>query len=160
MFFTHVSLRFEVVAVTRWRARNGRSTKRLMVQETIEGIASNKELHEQLQQIMKGHRNVNRTPQQIETKLMAPRCLNNIPFSATALCPGTGTKSGRGLRLQCGTARRPEDSWQWLKLFNNVGEEYERDVNCASRSPCTPTPPNQLYSTSIWNKQTNKHTVI
>ena len=37
------------------------------------------------------------TPQQIETKLRAPRCLNNIPFSARAQCPGTGTKSGRGL---------------------------------------------------------------
>ena len=51
-----------------------------MVQETIEGIASNKELHEQLQQIMKEQSNVNRTPQQIETKLRAPRCLNNIPL--------------------------------------------------------------------------------
>ena len=81
-----------------------------MVQETMEGIACNKELHEQLQQIMKDQSNVNRTPQQIETKLRAPRCLNNIPFSARALCPGTGTKSGRGLRLQCGTTRRPEDS--------------------------------------------------
>ena len=40
------------------------------------------------------------TPQQIETKLRAPRCLNNIPFSARAQCPGTGTKSGRGLRQQ------------------------------------------------------------
>ena len=39
------------------------------------------------------------TPQQIETKLMAPRCLNNIPFSARAQCPGTGTKSGRGLTV-------------------------------------------------------------
>ena len=68
-----------------------------MVQETIEGIASNKELHEQLQQIMKEQSNINRTPQQIETKLRAPRCLNNIPFSARAQCPGTGTKSGRGL---------------------------------------------------------------
>ena len=38
------------------------------------------------------------TPQQIETKLRAPRCLNNIPFSARAQCPGTGTKSGQGLR--------------------------------------------------------------
>ena len=37
------------------------------------------------------------TPQQIETKLRAPRCLNNIPLSARAQCPGTGTKSGRGL---------------------------------------------------------------
>ena len=43
------------------------------------------------------------TPQQIETKLMAPRCLNNIPFSARAQCPGTGTESGRGLseRIFC-----------------------------------------------------------
>ena len=39
------------------------------------------------------------TPQQIETKLRAPRCLNNIPFSARAQCPGTGTKSGQGLWL-------------------------------------------------------------
>ena len=70
-----------------------------MAQETMEGIASNKELHEQLQQIMKEQSNVNRTPQQIETKLRAPRCLNNIPFSARAQCPGTGTKSGRGLSL-------------------------------------------------------------
>ena len=37
------------------------------------------------------------TPQQIETKLRAPRCLNNIPFSARVQCPGTGTKSGRDL---------------------------------------------------------------
>ena len=37
------------------------------------------------------------TPQQIETKLRAPRCLSNISFSARAQCPGTGTKSGRGL---------------------------------------------------------------
>ena len=57
-----------------------------MVQETMEGIASNKELHEQLQQIMKEQSNVNRTPQQIEMKLRAlPRCLNNIPFSVTAV---------------------------------------------------------------------------
>ena len=47
-----------------------------MVQETIEEIASNKELHEKLQQIMKEQTNVNRTPQQFETKLRAPRCLN------------------------------------------------------------------------------------
>ena len=40
------------------------------------------------------------TLQQIETKLRAPLCLNNIPFSAKAQCPGTGTKSGRGLRSQ------------------------------------------------------------
>ena len=65
----------------------------------MEGIASNKELHEQLQQIMKEQSNVNRTPQQIETKLRALRCLNNIPFSARAQCPGTGTMSGRGLKL-------------------------------------------------------------
>ena len=51
----------------------------------MEGIASNKELHEQLQQIMKEQSNVNRTPQQIETKLRAPRCLSNIPFSVTAV---------------------------------------------------------------------------
>ena len=38
------------------------------------------------------------TPQQIETKLMAPWCLSNIPFSARAQCPGTGTKSGQGLK--------------------------------------------------------------
>ena len=38
------------------------------------------------------------TPQQIETKLRAPQCLNNIPFSARSQCPGTGTKSGRSLR--------------------------------------------------------------
>ena len=70
-----------------------------MVQEAIEGIASNKELHEQLQQIMKGHSNVNRTLQEIEMKLRAPWCLNNIPFSARAQCPGTGTKSGCCLRV-------------------------------------------------------------
>ena len=71
-----------------------------MVQETMEGVVSNKELHEQLQQIMKEQCNVSRTPQQIETKLRAPRCLNNISFSARAQCPGTATKSGRGLRKQ------------------------------------------------------------
>ena len=65
-----------------------------MVQEITKGIASNKELHEQLQQIMKEQSNVNRTLQQTETKLRAPWCLNNIPFSARAQCPGTGTKSG------------------------------------------------------------------
>ena len=70
-----------------------------MAQETMEGIASNKELHEQLQQIMKEQSNVNRTPQQIETKLRAPRCSNSIPFSARAQCSGMGTKSGRGLSL-------------------------------------------------------------
>ena len=48
-----------------------------MVQEITKGIASNKELHEQLQQIMKEQSNVNRTPQQTETKLRAPWCLNN-----------------------------------------------------------------------------------
>ena len=37
------------------------------------------------------------TLQQIETKLRAPQCLNVIPFSARAQCPGTGTKSGHGL---------------------------------------------------------------
>ena len=37
------------------------------------------------------------TPQQIETKLMAPRSLKNIPFSARAQCPGTGIKCGHGL---------------------------------------------------------------
>ena len=37
------------------------------------------------------------TPQQIETKLRAPLCLNNIPFSARAQCSSTGTKSGSGL---------------------------------------------------------------
>ena len=49
-----------------------------MLQETIEEIASNKELHEhaQLQQIMEEQTNMNRTPQQFETKLRAPRCLN------------------------------------------------------------------------------------
>ena len=56
-----------------------------IVQETIEGIASNKELHEQLQQIMKDQSNVNRTLQQIETRLKALQCLNNIPFSARAV---------------------------------------------------------------------------
>ena len=30
------------------------------------------------------------TPRQIEMKLMAPRCLNNIPFSDRAQCPGMG----------------------------------------------------------------------
>ena len=39
------------------------------------------------------------TPQQIETKLMAPWCLNNIPFSARAQCPGMGTKSGQSPSL-------------------------------------------------------------
>ena len=39
------------------------------------------------------------TSQQIETKLRAPRCLNNIPFSARAQCPGMGTKSGRSPSL-------------------------------------------------------------
>ena len=37
-------------------------------QETIEGIASNKELHEKLQQITNEQSNVNRTPQQIENE--------------------------------------------------------------------------------------------
>ena len=36
-------------------------------------------------------------PQQIETKLRAPQCLNNIPLSARAQCPDMGTKSGHGL---------------------------------------------------------------
>ena len=36
-------------------------------------------------------------PQQIEMKLRALWCLNNVPFSARAQCPGTGTKSGWGL---------------------------------------------------------------
>ena len=40
------------------------------------------------------------TPQQIETKLRAPRYLNSIPFIARAQCPGTGTKSGHGQRDQ------------------------------------------------------------
>ena len=40
------------------------------------------------------------TPQQIEMKLRAPRYLNNIPFSARAQCPVTGTKSGHGPRDQ------------------------------------------------------------
>ena len=67
-----------------------------MVQKSIEGNASDNELHEQLQQIMKKQSNVNRAPQQIETKLRAPWCLNNIPISVRAQCPGTGTKSGHG----------------------------------------------------------------
>ena len=57
-----------------------------MVQEITKGIAPNKEIHKQLQQTMKEQSNVNRTPQQIETKLRASRCLNNIPFSARAEC--------------------------------------------------------------------------
>ena len=43
------------------------------------------------------------TPQQTETKLRAPRCLINIPFSARAQCPGTGTKFGCGLSMETST---------------------------------------------------------
>lgn len=43
-------------------------SKKRKTQETIEGIACNKELHEKLQQITNEQSNVNRTPQQIENE--------------------------------------------------------------------------------------------
>ena len=72
------------MAGAKWTVDETIALMQKMVQETMEEIASNKELHEQLQQ-MKEQSNVNRTPQQIETKLRAPRCLSNIPFSVTAV---------------------------------------------------------------------------
>ena len=69
-----------------------------MVQETIDGIASDKELHEQLQQIMKEQSNGNRTPQQIETNLRAilvPRAFS-LP---RLLAGGRGREKALGTRM-------------------------------------------------------------
>ena len=70
-------------------------------------------------------------PQQIEMKLRAPQCLNSIPFSARAQCPGTGTKSGQGLTfvkehpmsLRQGIVGRSDKEWTKHFLCSHSGTQ-------------------------------------
>ena len=71
------------------------------------------------------------TLQQIETKLRAPRCLNNIPFSARAQWSGTGTKSGHGLSfISPGICNR----WISQSIKIEINRNQLTVVNCYWKS--------------------------
>ena len=91
MFFTHVSLRFEVAAA-RW------SMKRLLLL-----------MHT------------------VRKWFWAP-WLNNIPFSARAQCPGTGTKSGRGLRKPLAPKVVPGAHNWWILQSIKIDTSWNQSV--------------------------------
>ena len=89
-------------------------------------------------------------PQQIKTKLRAPRCLNNISFSARAQCPSTGTESECGLRFPS-----PPITFHWWG--NNTGNKLSKILLQGSEYNTCPNTFFSNISTAWYTKYSNQN---
>ena len=88
--------------------------------------------------------------ERVKTKLRAPRCLNNISFSARAQCPSTGTESGCGLRFPS-----PPITFHWWG--NNTGNKLSKILLQGSEYNTCPNTFFSDISTAWYTKYSNQN---